>query len=511
MKEWLDIPASAILAGVIFMILTCLVPLFLRIGMDYLIVGASAVLALNLLLVYVAKQVRSKPMVFSWADAVLLVFWGYIFLNGHAQSSISSPILFWKWISACLAFLLGKTISDNSTLLLAIFMGTAVVQAVIVLLQCFGVLVSLSFFFPVSGTFGNPQYPATLICVGLIILAEEQIARFRGYGPFGKIIILTLAITLLSALFVCGTRSCLFALIVVIGVFIYWRKPSKNVALILFMLIVASIISLYYLRPGSANVRLLIWRAGIPMFLAHPFLGKGVTSFMTDYMYAQADYFAIHPNSPFTLFASDHCQPYNELLRLLCEEGLVGTLLFCLFLGLIFSRRNASTMPLLAICIIGLTFNVSDHFVLYLMFWILAGIKSSSLSSWSTYRSFAYPVASISCILIVFVSILRLSSPSFMKDPSHEPEVPTYWHICEKGDNKLKEGDSSGAEEMYRLAWRMVPCRITAPFRLYNLYLEEDSDKAEEMADYILNQQELQYVNGQALEMRNFVRQHSNN
>lgn len=166
-------------------------------------------------------------------------------------------------------------------------------------------------------------------------------------------------------------------------------------------------------------------------------------------------------------------------------------------------------MPLLAICIIGLTFNVSDHFVLYLMFWILAGIKSSSLSSWSTYRSFAYPFASISCILIVFVSILRLSSPSFMKDPSHEPEVPTYWHICEKGDKRLKAGDLHGAEEMYRLAWRMVPCRITAPFRLYNLYLEEDSDRAEEMADYILNQQELQYVNGQALEMRNFVRQHS--
>ena len=509
MKEWHDIPAGAILVGVIFMILPCLVPLFQRIGMDYLIVGASAVLALNLLLVYVAKQTRSKPMPFSWADAVLLVFWGYIFLNGQTQSSISSPILFWKWISACLAFLFGKTITDNIKSLLVIFMGTAVVQAFIVLLQYFGVLVSLSFFFPVSGTFGNPQYPATLICVGLVILAEEQIARFRGYGPFGKIIILTLAIILLSALFVCGTRSCLFALIVVIGVFIYWRKPSKNGALILFMLIVASIISLYYLRPGSANVRLLIWHAGVSIFLAHPFLGKGVGSFMTDYMYAQADYFATHPNSPFTLLASDHCQPYNELLRLLCEEGLVGTLLFCLFLGLIFRRRNASTMPLLTICIIGLTYNVSDHFVLYLMFWSLAGIKSSSLSSRSTYRSFAYPFAAISCMLVVFVSILRLSSSSFMKDPSHEPEVPTYWRICEKGDKMLKAGDSSGAEEMYRLAWQMVPGRITAPFRLFMIYLEEDSDRAEEMADYILNRQKLQYMNGQALEMRNFVRQHS--
>ena len=52
----------------------------------------------------------------------------------------------------------------------------------------------------------------------------------------------------------------------------------------------------------------------------------------------------------------------------------------------------------------------------------------------------------------------------------------------------------------------MIPCRITAPYRLYKLYEVQNSVKALEWGDHILNEMQFSITSGQTLQMKADIR-----
>ena len=64
------------------------------------------------------------------------------------------------------------------------------------------------------------------------------------------------------------------------------------------------------------------------MIVEHPLLGHGTNSFAKQYMNYQADYFqaGYHTDQEIVL-ASDNIYAFNEVLRIVCEYGIIGLFL----------------------------------------------------------------------------------------------------------------------------------------------------------------------------------------
>ena len=488
---------------------SCLDPLLKHTNSDYLPIGLVSVVSCFLLLTCFDKSCLKQTLSFSKGEALLLTFFAYTLINGRIHGSVRTPLQYWKWIGALLFFISGKRLSRDREALLIILSGIALVQATVVLLQRTGILHSHSFFFPVSGTYGNPQYPAAIICMGLSVLLDHGFRYFGKHTLATNFSIITIASILLSALVCCGTRSCYFALLVVIVILVYRAYSKKKILVFSSIILISGIFILYSIRPESANVRLLIWRVGLSMFSSHPLFGNGPCSFANNYMISQAAFFASHPSSLFTILANNHSQPYNEPLRLLCEQGIVGLLLVAFaFYGML-SKLNRSYIPLVCLITISLTFNVSDLFVLYLMFWFLIGFASNGQRQrWTLKTQPPTHIISLAYTIILCLSLFRLLSPAYMNNPNHKIEHVTYESVCREGSSFLEKGNTDAAKQCFQLAWRMIPCRITAPFLLFNLFLENgDYNNAYTWAYYILFQQELSTVSGHTLIMKHFVRE----
>lgn len=87
---------------------------------------------------------------------------------------------------------------------------------------------------------------------------------------------------------------------------------------------------MYHYKKDSADGRLLIWKITCKMIENRPITGNGAGAFRSDYLYAQAAYFAEHPDAPERMLAGNTFRPFNEYLRILYEHGLVGLLLITL-------------------------------------------------------------------------------------------------------------------------------------------------------------------------------------
>lgn len=473
----------------------CFTPFFNRVGEHYFVIAVIILLS-GILIISQLSLLRSD-----WLLAGVFV---YVLIVAVIQGSLHTPITLWRWAAAGIAFFCGRLFIKEQSLFAGVLMVPAFVQMVFVILQRVGVLLSLSFFFPVSGTFGNPAQAAVLIAMGFAASLEiinEKWAALR-YGE--RIILIGLALLFLIALLLCNTRSCWLASIAVAAYLFFGSRLTKKKMLLTILVVILVAIALYFFRTGSANVRLLIWRASWYLFENHPVFGGGSTSFATDYMLAQATYFTRHPGSPLAIFANDHGQPYNELIRLLCEQGVVGTLLILTFIIRKVQENGRMPLPLLSLLVISLFYNVSDTFVLFFLFWIILGQmgKTDGILKKDKQQWEGLMLGSIMAI----VSFCFLMKHDYMSSEKWKITTLSYHHVCDEGDTLLLQGQPAEAEQKYKLANAMIPCRITAPYKLFKLYESSEPDKAISWGRHVLDDMTFPQISGHTLQMQTDIR-----
>jgi len=100
---------------------------------------------------------------------------------------------------------------------------------------------------------------------------------------------------------------------------------------------------LYDLKKDSADGRILIGMVSSGMVKDAPVFGCGISGFRANYMNRQADYFEKHPDSTYQMNADDVETPFNEFLKILVEQGIVGLLLFLYLLYYIFNLRLSAS------------------------------------------------------------------------------------------------------------------------------------------------------------------------
>ena len=117
------------------------------------------------------------------------------------------------------------------------------------------------------------------------------------------------------------------------------RLPQYFLAAGLLVLLVFFSKYLYDLKKDSADGRILIAKVSIKMVKDAPVFGNDMTGFRAGYMNHQADYFLAHPDSPYLMNADDVQVPFNEFLKILIEQGIIGLLLFFCVLYCLFKKE----------------------------------------------------------------------------------------------------------------------------------------------------------------------------
>ncbi|MFV0592934.1 MAG: O-antigen ligase family protein [Draconibacterium sp.] len=193
----------------------------------------------------------------------------------------------------------------------------------------------------IKGNYVNQgPFAVSIACSSIILVHFLKAKRKGGYvkGLVLKLIPVLLIILFYKILIATKSRATWVALLM--GLSFYFGKSyggyrffdkyvkstkSRLVFITLLMsFLVYGILLLYSFKKESANGRLLIWNVTKELIMDAPFIGHGIGSFESKYMEYQADYFQQNKDSRFSLLASDNRYAFNEVLKLLSEQGIIG-------------------------------------------------------------------------------------------------------------------------------------------------------------------------------------------
>lgn len=231
------------------------------------------------------------------------------------------------------------------------FYIVGVLQAVYGIFQYTEIIPSKNSNFKIIGTFDNP---AGFVAVLSLLYPIGLYWCIKSKRLEQRLIFFSLGIILFSII-LSGSRTGILAIIcsTIVTLILEYQLISKIKSIKQTALIILSIIFLIFflsfilfkLKEDSASGRLLIWRVSIEMIKNKPFLGYGINGFKANYMDFQSYYFKSHPDSKYIYLADNVVHPFNEFIKIQINWGILGLLLFILFLTLIFIKVLKTKEP----------------------------------------------------------------------------------------------------------------------------------------------------------------------
>lgn len=266
-------------------------------------------------------------------DISFILYICYGFFRIVISETIFNPIIVCEWFGLAIIYVIVRVLESKflKVLYLSLFIG-GTIQAIIGIFQYADLLGSNNLNFKITGSFFNPGhyggFLALSFIVGIFIWREKKFSVSKGN--------IFLPCTLLIqtfALFLSNSRAAWIAVTVPLGfLFVnnYFNRPFYQhwcVKFSLFILTVIMVVSLYYYKKASADVRVLTWNSSLLMIKDALVFGHGIGSFAANYMPYQARYLDEHTGENCTLIADNNMIAFNELIHATCEQGIVGLLL----------------------------------------------------------------------------------------------------------------------------------------------------------------------------------------
>ena len=256
------------------------------------------------------------------------------------------PFEYLQLLSAILCYTGIRLLRPRISIVLGAIAIWSVAETVIAVLQLSGHVESNHVLFPVTGTFLNPGPLGGFLALGLTVMLGIISTVQNKRKVFTATCIFT-ATVITAMLAISDSRAGWLAAIAGIlllqwqNIHAAWLKLSLLKKVVVIIIIAALTIALYLHKAKSAEGRLLTWRVTADMIADKPITGHGMGSFPEQYMYYQADYFKRHPNSRFTGCASVVDRSYNDFLRLLSEEGIIGAIILCFMIyGIVVNAKK---------------------------------------------------------------------------------------------------------------------------------------------------------------------------
>ncbi|MBQ3382065.1 MAG: O-antigen ligase family protein [Bacteroidales bacterium] len=356
------------------------------------------------------------------ADFLLIAYCLYALARLlFSKACYIEPLTLVKWLLLGLLYIIGRTSNKKLIPYLLITVGIS------------GPLAYLfSFFF-------NPGHLGVYASIG--VSGVLGLALEKKNGKSGKILLASLSIILLVILLISKSRGALLATLLAAAYLFFSSQGFKNLGINnkrmiyagVAVIIIIGIVLLYKIRPESADVRLLIWSASGEAFLKSPLFGYSSGAVQSLYMPWQAAFFQTHPLSSLAPLATNHYQTFNEYLHLLCEQGIVGFVLFALYVVFAFKKSknrslNAASIALAISSYFLYTYDIIPIIVLVPLFLGLANNASAVNCLPKSNRSKTVVVIS-SVAVLVAISIVCWNVGK--KYHSAEKELRCFIHLPE--------------------------------------------------------------------------------
>lgn len=215
----------------------------------------------------------------------------------------------------------------------------------------------------------------------------------------------------------------------------YLDTRTKKIFLLAISAVLLTIASagLYFMKKGSADGRMLIWKVSMNMIKESPGLGNGFDLFKAHYMDYQAAYFEQYPDSEDVMVAGDNNYAFNEPIQLMVENGLIGILLLVAIMWLVFpgqlkTRRSKETKeePMTS-NITGLSLQANQiPFEETKQSWCYLHISRAVILSILVFGLFSYPLQILPikiCLVIALATVSGIVGPKLKKN-RHQSILP---------------------------------------------------------------------------------------
>lgn len=319
------------------------------------------------------------------------------------------------------------------------------------------------------------------------------------------------------SLFLSGSRAAFFSLLVGMISYVFLhakRRYCLAFGLFFSIALIAALFALSALSPESVLGRLLIWRVCMGMIAEKPILGYGLCGFGRNYMYRQAEWLSTNPDSRYAELADDVFCPYNEILHVGVDFGIVGIILLCSVFLIILAGGIKTKNPVTAILVSLLTFSlfsfpsyVPQLCLFYaISCWLIVrngtGVLCGALKI----------VSMVSCVAFFFLFVGRCCAYKELREMSDAElfpqrvyglfsndvilsdlcfnvaesrgieipigilesmalKMPSCGLFCKIAEKHIAEGNYVKAEEYLRWATKMVPSRLEPHRIMFELLL----------------------------------------
>ena len=285
-----------------------------------------------------------------------------------------------------------------------------------------------------TGLFGGFTALGLIVCAGLFFFSDSgkrylKMDYLATLATTKHAVLFILCIILIMQIYASGSRASWLALFCAIIFLLHkhplWKKHlnhnpviaglTRNPRIInhwlryilflcLFIFFIFSTKYLYGLKKDSADGRLLIAMVSIEMVKEAPVFGNGIPGFRAEYLNHQAGYFQAHPDSPWMDLADDVETPFDEFLKILIEQGIIGLLLFSFLLFFLFKKINQG--------------NTHHYYILQsaILFILIFGLFSYPFDKLPFLVLFVFALAAISNSQNT-VYIIRLRKASYLRIP----------------------------------------------------------------------------------------------
>lgn len=159
-------------------------------------------------------------------------------------------------------------------------------------------------------------------------------------------------------------------------------KRKKRIACFIALLVVMSV--LYFLKVNSANGRLLIWQISLSMVVNKPWTGYGYGGFLAHYMPTQGRFFSRNPEHVFAILADNTSHAFNEYIEIVVNYGILGLLIVLGYISFLLNsyckRPAAYKCPAVYGLIALAVFSMFSYPFEYPFIWLMTGVFTCILT-----------------------------------------------------------------------------------------------------------------------------------
>lgn len=404
---------------------------------DYWSAEAYPIVIIQLLSIYILWEVftNSQKINFYKIDFCIILFLFFELINSYVCSSSVFPpsdriYNLTTLIFGYIAFKLFWSKESHLSKFIIILIVLILSESFLGLFQYFTHTNFRFESYKIIGTFKNPNIYASFVALGLPI--SLYIFLFKFNTPKLKfLIVLLLGVLSIICLFLSSSRTTLIAVIIVSFFLISHKILQENLilskykrlfyssAFIIFLLFVYF---LWLQDTHSVSGRFLIWKISFfDIFLKHPINGIGYGNLYIQYGNYQSDYFLSgRGTTKEMLLAGMTNYPFNEFLKILVENGIIGIVLFALIVIMfIKSSLFITKESILYSSIIGIILLISlfsypleDLEISLIVFGCIIGVSvnQKSLFSINTNRSSVKIAFLLCCSILTIFYISKLNA-----------------------------------------------------------------------------------------------------